>query len=1138
MTCHTSAATAHASTPLQTVQSSPATFLSSRQLMPTPNSKSVKDSLFETVHLVCQDYPVSMKSFGDKTHKNFDQDSNKFGCLYIKNSKANSDKCTDTCGKIYGFRVVSLAPPSITSTQDSVCHPPPKFLSVMNLADCCIAPRTTTPITLIASTPFLSSLSLTFTPGHLVSSVLPPAFWTLTRLYGLSLCFALWIMFAADRPTPVSQTTLVPRPNISVCCCSDPACSTMSLSRPGNKSLQMNPLTSRLSLSVTEYSVTTGSSSFSGELSTANHSDLPDYILIEVFCDSLNEPLKSKLRRGGPRSSLAAFMDYALLTVGSLFTVGVAEEECDIATMPVMAAATLSQPGTPGHSCLMIATPVLKPIHVMVATAKPVHKMEAAPECAHVMPVTAEPVYKMAAKILQLCFESSQVSESSQVAAVFPESSKVTAATPESSKITAAVPVSSQVTAAVPVLSQGKAVFPVSRQSSKVKAAVPESSKVKAAVPESSKVKAAVPEPSTVKTVVLVSSKVRTDFPESSQATSDLHEPGQATADHREPSQATADHREPSHATAGLHEPGQVTADLHEPSQVTVDLHEPSQVIAVVPESSHVPSDGPESSHVPSDGPESSHVPSDSPEPRHVSSDTPRSRPIMMASVLDSPLVSVWTANIPVASAPSKPTIKEVLPPAAALPLMAVAIWCVWAAHCAPEVPSVHKSASEVSSGHKSAPELSSVLKSAPEVSSGHKSASEVSSGHKSAPELSSVLKSAPEVSSDHKSASEVLSDHKSAPEISSVLKSAPEVTSDHKSAPEVSSDHKSALEVSSDHESAPEASSFGEAAPMPPEVSAPAVEPPMEAAFPYELSASLPILSASSVPALPRSQSMTQAPAPPWWAPAPPAPPWRAPAPPALPWRAPAPPALPWRVPAPPALPPAPPWWAPALPVMPQSPGPPHGPSPPTLALSCSRPTTPLDCCSMWFLPCHITQTVALHPGLLLPSPITLIASTPVTNQAHYKSPGLSLRVHRFLSSLSLTFTPGHLVLSVSPPAFWTLARLYGLSLCFALWIMFAADRPTPISQTTLVPRPNISVCCCSDPACSTMPLSHPGNKSLQMNPLASRLSLSVTLSMPSSFIYGAWTSLRGGDILFNVSPRLQHVPEAAYRNSIPVLR
>ncbi|KAL0157112.1 hypothetical protein M9458_048358, partial [Cirrhinus mrigala] len=108
------------------------------------------------------------------------------------------------------------------------------------------------------------------------------------------------------------------------------------------------------------------------------------------------------------------------------------------------------------------------------------------------------------------------------------------------------------------------------------------------------------------------------------------------------------------------------------------------------------------------------HIPSDRPEPRHVSSDTPRLQPVMMASVLDTPLVSVRAANIPVASGPSNPAIKEVLPLAAALPLMAVAIWCVWAAHCAPEVPSDLRSAPEVSSDHESAPEASPVGEAVP----------------------------------------------------------------------------------------------------------------------------------------------------------------------------------------------------------------------------------------------------------------------------------------------------------------------------------------------------------------------------------------------------------------------------------------
>ncbi len=62
-------------------------------------------------------------------------------------------------------------------------------------------------------------------------------------------------------------------------------------------------------------------------LAIANYSDLPDITLIEIFCDGIHQPLRSEFRREGTRASLAQFLDYALLTVGSSFTVGVAEDE-------------------------------------------------------------------------------------------------------------------------------------------------------------------------------------------------------------------------------------------------------------------------------------------------------------------------------------------------------------------------------------------------------------------------------------------------------------------------------------------------------------------------------------------------------------------------------------------------------------------------------------------------------------------------------------------------------------------------------------------------------------------------------------------------------------------------------------------
>ncbi|KAL0200062.1 hypothetical protein M9458_003249, partial [Cirrhinus mrigala] len=150
-------------------------------------------------------------------------------------------------------------------------------------------------------------------------------------------------------------------------------------------------------------------------LAIANHSTLPDCTIIEIFCDGINEPLKAKMRREGPRSSLAAFMDFALLCVGSPFTVGVADGERD-ATEPLTAwiaremaavaerARAMAATAVPVHK--MAAAPehihtlaaTTESVHKMAATAVPVHQMAAAPARAHKMAATAEPVHKMAAR--------------------------------------------------------------------------------------------------------------------------------------------------------------------------------------------------------------------------------------------------------------------------------------------------------------------------------------------------------------------------------------------------------------------------------------------------------------------------------------------------------------------------------------------------------------------------------------------------------------------------------------------------------------------------------------------------------------------------------------------------------------------
>ncbi len=177
----------------------------------------------------------------------------------------------------------------------------------------------------------------------------------------------------------------------------DPACLlTMFI----NKSLQMDPHASCFVGSVTEYSATQGSSGFpvsnkhwSGMdaailllalkqgtrsleryiveyLALANGSELPDCMLIDFFCDGLIQPLKSKVIHKGPHSSLSHFLDYVLCTVGSAFTVGVAEER-DTALTSVIAAA-------------------LEHIHKMAATAEPVHKMAATTTPRHVIAASHE----------------------------------------------------------------------------------------------------------------------------------------------------------------------------------------------------------------------------------------------------------------------------------------------------------------------------------------------------------------------------------------------------------------------------------------------------------------------------------------------------------------------------------------------------------------------------------------------------------------------------------------------------------------------------------------------------------------------------------------------------------------------------
>ncbi len=104
-------------------------------------------------------------------------------------------------------------------------------------------------------------------------------------------------------------------------------------------------------------------------------------MLIDFFCDGLNQPLKSKVIHKGPRSSLSNFLDYVLWTVGSAFTVGVAEERDT--TLTSMIAATLE------HTHKMAAT--VEPVHKMATTTTPHHVIAASHESIQVTVDVKEP---------------------------------------------------------------------------------------------------------------------------------------------------------------------------------------------------------------------------------------------------------------------------------------------------------------------------------------------------------------------------------------------------------------------------------------------------------------------------------------------------------------------------------------------------------------------------------------------------------------------------------------------------------------------------------------------------------------------------------------------------------------------------
>ncbi|ROL50212.1 hypothetical protein DPX16_19016 [Anabarilius grahami] len=175
-------------------------------------------------------------------------------------------------------------------------------------------------------------------------------------------------------------------------------------------------------------------------LDIAYHSDMPDCALIDFFCDGVNQPLQNKLRREGPRSSLSSFMDYALMTVGSLFTVGVAEE-CDASSGRVMAAA-------PDDIHKMAATIITTPSQVSTDLHEPSQVTADRPEPRHVSADRPEPCH-VSADRPEPCHVSADRSEPRHVSADLPESRHVSADLPESRHVSVVRPESRHVSGSV-----------------------------------------------------------------------------------------------------------------------------------------------------------------------------------------------------------------------------------------------------------------------------------------------------------------------------------------------------------------------------------------------------------------------------------------------------------------------------------------------------------------------------------------------------------------------------------------------------------------------------------------------------------------------------------------------------------------
>ncbi len=131
--------------------------------------------------------------------------------------------------------------------------------------------------------------------------------------------------------------------------------------------------------------------------------DFNDIALKGIFRNGLNDFLNHLMPDSNIPVTLEKYIDLALLLAGSLFTVGIADEEpCypPVSATPedlhVMSGVVHIMSTTPESAHVMPATP--RPAHVMSATPRPTHVMSAMPRPAHAMPAKPKPAHIMPAK--------------------------------------------------------------------------------------------------------------------------------------------------------------------------------------------------------------------------------------------------------------------------------------------------------------------------------------------------------------------------------------------------------------------------------------------------------------------------------------------------------------------------------------------------------------------------------------------------------------------------------------------------------------------------------------------------------------------------------------------------------------------